>query len=99
MGYFTSFRRRCSSAIQYDNTKEAYSVSRIGALFMFGKEMRKMANANVKITYIVICKNLDEAIDEKNKIIANTLDDEIVDMKHDKRHHIKIFKDLIGCLL
>ena len=67
MGYFISFRRRCRSAIQYDTTKEAYSISRIGVLFMFGKEMRKIANANVKITYIVICKNLDEAIDEKIK--------------------------------
>ena len=56
-------------------------------------------NANVNVFYELTCKDLNEAIDAKNKIIANTLDDEIVDMKHDKRHHIKIFKDLIGCLL
>ena len=45
------------------------------------KEVGKMANANVKVSYSLICKDLNEAIDAKNKIIANTLDDETVEIK------------------
>nr|DAS55473.1 MAG TPA: hypothetical protein [Caudoviricetes sp.]DAX98797.1 MAG TPA: hypothetical protein [Caudoviricetes sp.] len=40
-----------------------------------------MANANVKVSYSLICKDLNEAIDTKNKIIANTLYDETVEIK------------------
>lgn len=40
-----------------------------------------MANANVKVSYSLICKDLNEAIDAKNKIIAKTLDDETVEIK------------------
>lgn len=40
-----------------------------------------MANANVKVSYSLICKDLNEAINAKNKIIANTLDDETVEIK------------------
>jgi hypothetical protein len=40
-----------------------------------------MANANVKVSYSLICKDLNEAIDAKNKIIVNTLDDETVEIK------------------
>ena len=47
----------------------------------FKKEVGKMANANVKVSYSLICKDLNEAIDAKNKIIANTLDDETVEIK------------------
>ena len=40
-----------------------------------------MMNANVKVFYSLICKDLNEVIDAKNKIIANTLDDETVEIK------------------
>lgn len=40
-----------------------------------------MMNANVKVFYSLICKDLNEAIDAKNKIIANTLDAETVEIK------------------
>ena len=38
-------------------------------------------NENVKVFYELTCKDLNEAIDVKNKIIANTLDDETVEIK------------------
>ncbi|WP_261059098.1 hypothetical protein [Streptococcus mitis] len=38
-------------------------------------------NANVNVLYELTCKDLNEAIDAKNKIIANTLDDETVEIK------------------
>lgn len=38
-------------------------------------------NANVKVSYSLICKDLNEVIDAKNKIIANILDDETVEIK------------------
>ena len=37
-----------------------------------------MANANVDIVYEIYANNINDAIDAKNKIIANTLDDEKV---------------------
>ena len=40
-----------------------------------------MMNANVKVSYSLICKDLNEAIDAKNKIIANTVDGETVEIK------------------
>ena len=49
--------------------------------FLKRKGERRMANANVKVSYSLICKDLNEAIDAKNKIIANTLDDETVEIK------------------
>mgnify|MGYP000859949258 FL=1 len=48
--------------------------------FLKRKE-RGIVNANVKVSYSLICKDLNEAIDAKNKIIANTLDDETVEIK------------------
>lgn len=38
-------------------------------------------NANVNVFYELTCKDLNEEIDAKNKIIANTLDDETVEIK------------------
>ena len=40
-----------------------------------------MANANVDIVYEIYANNINDAIDAKNKIIANTLDDETVEIK------------------
>ena len=40
-----------------------------------------MVNTNVKVFYELTCKDLNEAIDAKNKIIANTLRDETVTIK------------------
>lgn len=37
-----------------------------------------MANANVDVVYKIYANNINDAIDTKNKIIANTLDDEKV---------------------
>ena len=37
-----------------------------------------MANANVDVVYEIYANNINDAIDAKNKIIANTLDDEKV---------------------
>lgn len=37
-----------------------------------------MANANVDVVYEIYANNINDAIDSKNKIIANTLDDEKV---------------------
>lgn len=37
-----------------------------------------MANANVDIVYEIYANIINDAIDAKNKIIANTLDDEKV---------------------
>ena len=38
-------------------------------------------NAKIKVRYDITAKDVNEAIDAKNKIIANTLDDEEVVMK------------------
>ena len=37
-----------------------------------------MANANVAVVYKIYANNINDTIDAKNKIIANTLDDEKV---------------------
>lgn len=37
-----------------------------------------MANANVDVVYKIYTNNINDTIDAKNKIIANTLDDEKV---------------------
>lgn len=37
-----------------------------------------MANANVDVVYKIYANNINDAINAKNKIIANTLDDEKV---------------------
>jgi hypothetical protein len=45
------------------------------------RKERGIMNTNVKVFYSLICKDLNEVIDAKNKIIANTLDDETVEIK------------------
>ena len=47
-----------------------------------------MANANVDVVYKIYANNINDAIDTKNKIIANTLDDEKV------RINIKTSRDV-----
>ena len=47
-----------------------------------------MANANVDVVYKIYANNINDTIDAKNKIIANTLDDEKV------RINIKTSRDV-----
>ncbi len=51
-------------------------------------ERRGNMNANVKVEYEFFVQKEDEAIDIKNKIIANTLDDEdvVIRFRHTKQY-------------
>lgn len=56
-------------------------------------------NANVKVFYSLICKDLNEAIDAKNKIIVNTLDDETVEIKIEGMREVwtvKALRDILS---
>jgi hypothetical protein len=58
-----------------------------------------MMNANVKVSYSLICKDLNEAIDAKNKIIANTVDGETVEIKIEGMREVwtvKALRDILS---
>jgi len=88
--YSFYFHNRCRSIDKrwIFNIKEKRSVKERG-----------MMNANVKVSYSLICKDLNEAIDAKNKIIANTVDGETVEIKIEGMREVwtvKALRDILS---